>query len=195
MWYLALFKVWSERPWSTDERVNDSIWAQGWGKGSRKLKGLTLELDLKLRLLCSIRCRRAGECNSCKGDNMYKGTEACMKELDENLGMTVWRVVCGEVAGMGAWKGSRRAVVKDFVGDTENRLSLCFIRWLLQVGTDVHSFRTQAVTKTKARLVWGPSASVIYHALQCWAEGPLPDSQNCRLAGTFQFTLSSSFVL
>ena len=93
---------------------------------------------------------------------MYKGTEACMKELDENLGMTVWRAVCGEVAGIGTWKSSRRAVVKHFVGDTENRLSL---RWLLQMGTDVRSFRTQAVTKTKARLVWGQSASVIYHAL------------------------------
>ena len=28
---------------------------------------------------------------------------------------------------------------------------------------------------------------------QCWAERLLPDSQNCRLAGTFQFTLFNSF--
>ena len=30
---------------------------------------------------------------------MYKGTEFCMKELDENLDMVVWRALCGEVVG------------------------------------------------------------------------------------------------
>lgn len=39
-----------------------------------------------------------------------------MKEPGGDLGMVVWRALCGEVGGMGAWwNGS--AVVKDFVGD------------------------------------------------------------------------------
>lgn len=66
----------------------------------------------------------------------------------------------------GRWDGSLErngsAVVKDFVGDAESRPSLLLCQ---MVGTNVHSFRTQAVTKTEARLVWGQSASVIYYTL------------------------------
>lgn len=64
------------------------------------------------------------------------------------------------------WDGSLEsngsAGVKDFVGDAESRPSLLLYQ---TVGTNVHSFRTQTVTKTKARLVWGQSASVIYYTL------------------------------
>ena len=64
------------------------------------------------------------------------------------------------------WDGSLEsngsAGVKDFVGDAESRPSLLLYQ---TVGTNVHSFRTQTVTKTEARLVWGQSASVIYYTL------------------------------
>ena len=83
-----------------------------------------------------------------------------MKEPDGDLGMVVWRALCGEVGGMGAWKVT--GVVKDFVGDAESRPSLLLGQ---TVGTNVHSFRTQAVTKTEARLVWAQSASVIHYTL------------------------------
>lgn len=45
-----------------------------------------------------------GKATAPKGDNTHKGTDFCMKELDEDLDMVVWRALCGEVGGMGAWK-------------------------------------------------------------------------------------------
>lgn len=54
----------------------------------------------------------------------------------------------------GRWDGSLErngsTEVKDLVGDAESRPSLLLYQ---TVGTNVHSFRTQAVTKTEARLV------------------------------------------
>lgn len=51
------------------------------------------------------------------------------------------------------WDGSLEsngsAGVKDFVGDAESRPSFLLYQ---TVGTNVHSFRTQTVTKTEARL-------------------------------------------
>ena len=53
-----------------------------------------MELELKRRLLGSSPRRRDGIGNPPKGNNMYKGTEACKKDLDTVWGMAEHRAPC-----------------------------------------------------------------------------------------------------
>lgn len=84
-----------------------------------------------------------------------------MKEFDEALGTA-------ECAGQflerqvgrepGKLAGEQRTLLKMLRAG----FPFYFIRWLLEVGTDVHSFRTQEVTETKAGVVWRQSSSLMY---------------------------------
>lgn len=67
-----------------------------------------------------------------------------------------------------------------------SQLPVLLCQAVVQVGTDVRSSRARAVTKPGP--VWGQLGFGECDTVSVLTRGPLPDSQNDGLVGTFQFT-------